>query len=134
APGPRRRGWAGVAGAPRRAREEGRRRSRPRPDGLDRVVARRPRVAQKLPAALLEDRVESLAKPVESLAKRRPPALPPVRMQARQAAALFHPAAHAVRATPGRALPDFHLVIGRMEREVLAVAGQPRAAIAHDPR
>src|SRR5207245_4201509 len=127
-----RRSIARVEGTPRVAREKRRRGSRPRQDKLDRVVARRPRITQKLPAALLEDPVERLAQPVERLAKGRPPVLLPVRMQPGPAAALFHPAAHAVRATPGRALPDFHLVIGRMQRKVFAVVGQPRAAIVLD--
>ncbi len=61
-------------------------------DNFDVIIVGRPGVAQERPGAAFILRRQSVAKPVESVAQRSPPALGPLRMAARVATAMTPPA------------------------------------------
>src|SRR5205814_10571232 len=86
------------------------------------IVARFPRIAQELPRVRFKCRNNFIAQPIERVAKRGAPVLVPACASA-VAAAVFHPAAHAVRTTPGRSLVNLDFVRGWMTLEILAVIG-----------
>src|SRR5438552_1945913 len=88
------------------------------------IVARFPWIMQELPRVRFKRRNNLIAQPIERVAKRGAPVLVPARASA-VAAAILHPAAHAVRTTPGGSLVNLDLVRGWTTFEILAVIGDP---------
>src|SRR4029077_626840 len=89
------------------------------------IVARVPRVFQKLTAFVLEGDGQRVAQFVQRVTQWRAPLLIPIGMTPRVAAAVFPPTIDAVKTAPRAFLDDLHLMRRWMPFKIFAVVGEP---------
>src|SRR5688572_11963348 len=92
----------------------------------DAIIARQPRKCEQVAARCLKVRRVFVTKKVERITQRRSPFLIPPRLASGYASTITNPTSYAVLTTPRSALAvrsvvDFHLMLGRILIEILAI-------------
>src|SRR5262249_44153208 len=93
-------------------------------DDRDIAVARRPWIAEELPAFVLKELRQMITQPIEGLAQGLPPALMPSWFPPRLAATITAPALDAMGAAPRGVFNDFDHLVRRETFKILAVVSE----------
>src|SRR6185312_12622229 len=101
-------------------------------DHADIFISRPPDIFEECSGGLLVKGSDRVPQPIERGAQGRAPVLVPSGIASAIAPAVFTPATHAVRATPGAVLYDLRLMLRRMFFEILAIVRQPCDALLLD--